>query len=252
MQVGNNILIFSPHFDDAIFSCGGSIVNWLSQGKNIFICTIFSGIPDYNNISNFASRLTTSGWVEKRADENRVALEELMIKHVSLDFLEALFRKLADGSFECNSWEDIFSVRPNYLEYEISLMKALCKKVLGRFDLKEFDIFLPLAIGGHIDHRLIFGLSKFFINQNIKKNNVFYYEDLPYAAIGELNEDKFYSLNLFAEIQEISLDEKLAAVKFYETGLRMGEGEGRVIAAIKHHAVFIGQDSKAGERFWRY
>jgi LmbE family N-acetylglucosaminyl deacetylase len=37
------ILIFEPHPDDVAFQIGGSVAKWVSQGREVFVCTVTNG-----------------------------------------------------------------------------------------------------------------------------------------------------------------------------------------------------------------
>lgn len=40
-----NVLVFAPHPDDEVLGCGGSIARYISEGNNVFVCIVTSGLP---------------------------------------------------------------------------------------------------------------------------------------------------------------------------------------------------------------
>jgi len=63
------ILIFEPHPDDVAFQISGSVFKWISEGKDLMICTITKG-----NNSTFDIDVTAAKIEEIMADEHERAL----------------------------------------------------------------------------------------------------------------------------------------------------------------------------------
>ena len=47
------IIYFSPHLDDAIFSCGGIIAHQVNEGKEVAVWTFFTSDPPADNLTAF-------------------------------------------------------------------------------------------------------------------------------------------------------------------------------------------------------
>ena len=96
-------IFLSPHLDDVVYSCGGTIGVQVSSGLRPLVITIFGGIPPANtNLSPFALQQHRK-WgadptkepgniVEVRRQEDAAALDYLQADYLWLDFLDAIYR----------------------------------------------------------------------------------------------------------------------------------------------------------------
>src|SRR6266704_2314239 len=94
-------IFLSPHFDDVVYSCGGTLGIQVSVGLRPLVITIFGGAPAANaEISSFANT-TQSKWglgrlpaniIEARRQEDAAALDLLGVDYLWLDYPEAIYR----------------------------------------------------------------------------------------------------------------------------------------------------------------
>ncbi len=250
MKIKNNVTFFSPHFDDAIFSSGGTILKYLKQGKNVSVVTIFSGVPNQDSLSDFSLRITYPGWAEERIEENLNALNSIKVEVINLDFLDAIFRKNDLGQDLCLSWDDVFSENKDKHKEEVILYNLIKKNVLEHIHGLADIIYFPLSLGNHIDHILINTIAK-ELNSIDDKLNIYYYEDLPYAN-NSININKLLESYLIEKIEEIDINNKISLVSKYKKGLSIGEGYFSTISNIKEHASIISEQGGYFERFWKY
>ncbi|HPT08684.1 MAG TPA: PIG-L family deacetylase [bacterium] len=248
MKKRNKVFFFSPHFDDAIFSCGGTIINHLQNGDEVSAVTVFSAIPNYKNLSKFSSNLIGLNWVESRVLENFKVLDKINVKIVNLDFLDVIFRKDDVGRDVCSSWYDVFLKNNDNYKKENNLFILIKEKVLKLLELKPNIIYFPLSIGGHVDHVVVNKISR-ELSLSKKNLKVYYYEDLPYAnyslKINELLND--YSIK---KVEEININKKISLVSAYRVGLGIGSNSSFVISSIKEYSTKIGKNNNNFERFW--
>ena len=147
----------SPHFDDAAYSCGGLIWEQVQQGDRVSILTICAGTPPPGPISDYAQSLHTR-WatgleaVDVRAEENRYSSQILGAKVINLNIPDVIYRRSpADGSPICASDADLTAeLRPE----EGPLIDKLIDQLDKKIPLNS-EITSPLALGGHVDHRLV-------------------------------------------------------------------------------------------------
>jgi LmbE family N-acetylglucosaminyl deacetylase len=133
-----DVVYVSPHLDDAALSCSARILRDVAAGKRVLVATVFSaGAPDE----------------ARRKREDRRAMKRLGVEHVHLDYRDAPWRNRRFDSFRA-----------------IVLGKADFRLRL-RFDADE--IVAPLAIGTHVDHRIVHAAFP----------RAMYYEDRPYAFV---------------------------------------------------------------------
>ena len=168
-------LFISPHLDDAVISCALRILQERRAGKTAAVATLCSsglGIPG----------LLAPYSVRRREDE--AALSVLGVDDpIQLGFKDAPFRNLFYTSFQ----RIILGEHPNDAPYAKELaarVAQLCK------ELTPETVFLPLAVGTHIDHRHTHRLWRTLSPET----KIVFYEDRPYS---------FLPLNLQLRLTEI-------------------------------------------------
>jgi LmbE family N-acetylglucosaminyl deacetylase len=188
-----NILVISPHFDDACYSIGG----FLSQNtsKKLILLTVFSKsmvaptthflkpvlkFSDLGLFRNVQTRYVSS----QRKKEDLHYCKSLNAKHVILPFQDySLRRYKADPKLGSNSPSvaKSFETEPIFE----SVLKAIQPVLKSSYD----SIFCPLAIGGHVDHLIVYTAAKKLLKSGLSATtNIYFYEDLPYASRFDLDE----------------------------------------------------------------
>ena len=156
-------VILSPHLDDAVLSCGGSIAAQVASGDQVIVLTLFSA----------ATGEARGRWAE-RADEDRHAASQLGFRAAHLGLPDAPFRDPCYTSFRTIVFGD---AQPH------AAWVDRCTRGLAawlRSDGKPDELWAPLGVGAHIDHRLTFAAA-----QRIDLPLVLY-EDRPYALCDQL------------------------------------------------------------------
>ena len=157
---GNDVMqwiYLSPHFDDAAFSCGGLIWEQVQKGDQVSILTVCAGEPPAGPISAYAQSLHTR-WetgldaVAVRREENLCSCQILGAEIISLTIPDVIYRRSSvDGSPICESDADLFAgLRPEEYPLVGNIMIELDNLVP-----RDSEIVSPLALGGHVDHRLV-------------------------------------------------------------------------------------------------
>jgi len=89
------LLVLSPHYDDAVFSCGSLV----AAVPGSTVVTVYTGLPknsdmqtDWDRRCGFSSAREA---MQCRADENRKALAALQAQGVELDFLDSQYAQAA-------------------------------------------------------------------------------------------------------------------------------------------------------------
>jgi LmbE family N-acetylglucosaminyl deacetylase len=161
-------LFLSPHFDDAVWSCGGRIANLTRRGDTVVVGTVFSGMADepiqdgWRQIANNKCRIV----------ENRNALRRLNAKSVDLGYLEAALRKGRDREYEHPNPTTLFDAKTIPPDGMIPL---LAESLAVLFDGAWDSINVPLSTGGHVDHVLVRKAA-----ERCTGTPLTYYEDFPY------------------------------------------------------------------------
>lgn len=188
----------SPHYDDAIGSCGGKIYMDYLNNENPTIITIFSKAKE--PFSNYAKDLH-SYWnlnnpLSDRKKENTNACQIIHAKEQSLQYEDAIYR-IHNGEYLYPGNGDIFKqIHHKDESLHIKIAKDI-KKIVN----KEDKLYFPLGIGNHVDH-IIANL----VGNNLKAEgyNITYYIDFSYEG---------HVLSKYKKKETIILDNKIIKQK---------------------------------------
>jgi LmbE family N-acetylglucosaminyl deacetylase len=167
----------SPHFDDVVLSCGGLIWEQTQAGFSVNIWTICAGIPKAEPLSDFAQSLHTR-WetgdqaVENRRREDSAACARLSATSRRFPILDCIYRRSEPIGFLYTSEEALFgSLHPA----EQGLIHRLSIDLGQALDPRD-ELVVPLALGGHVDHRLVRAAAE------SADHPLRYYADYPYVC----------------------------------------------------------------------
>jgi LmbE family N-acetylglucosaminyl deacetylase len=169
-------IYISPHFDDAVLSCGGLIREQTRQGLRVEIWTVFAGNPASGTLSEFARR-THNLWgtgdarqtVALRKAEDLEAAARVGADPVHFDFLDCIYRLSRRGA---PLYPETVFAAPHPAD------RALPKRIARtlRSELLPGDVLAcPLALGAHVDHVLARQAAE-SLDQPLR-----YYADIPYV-----------------------------------------------------------------------
>jgi len=177
-------LFVSPHLDDAIYSCGGTLAKLIKEKNEVLIATVFSASPlAAGSLSSFAQEIhkrwqqanpDSTDLVEIRRTEDAAACEVLNIEYTHLDFLDCIYRNNSQG-WLYDTDEKLFGTvddSENELKQEI-IQKVQLIENLG----KQTKVYCPLAIGDHVDHQLV----KQALTESDLADQLIFYQDYPYV-----------------------------------------------------------------------
>jgi LmbE family N-acetylglucosaminyl deacetylase len=208
-----NIVVFSPHLDDAVLSAGSLISYASGRGIPVEVITLFSEGTDL--ISTATKTLLRNAeftdakvYFEARRVEDKVALNELgTVKVRHLHYIDSAWRKSEKGdSLYSDSQLAEIDTKDNALHHQLV---STFKTLLSNTD--KTGIFAPLGRGKHVDHQLTRDVSKEIFPQTI------FYEDFPYSAYYE-NEDSFITENNLVPVEwKGDYEAKKRAILQYKT-----------------------------------
>ena len=170
----SDIVILSPHLDDAVLSLGGMIGREVAAGRIVEVVSCFTAGPPLDSIS--PERRVFGDYSMRRAEDER-ALAVLGARHRWLDLHERIWREpplpRTNGVFPTH----VFRTPPHMGDFaELKPIRAAIGEILD----SGATIYAPLAIGHHVDHvevtlaalREVLGRGAF--------DRIRFYED-PYA-----------------------------------------------------------------------
>lgn len=176
-------IFLSPHFDDAVYSCGGTLGVQVSVGLRPLVITVCAGVPEHTVLSSFAIDIhrrmgfsqDASKAVQARRQEDAAAMELLGVDYLWLDYPDAIYRGtpayyprenlLIGGEVHAGDrWID-----EKLADVLVGLQKRLPDTVW----------YAPLGIGRHVDHQIVCSAADRLTRQGARVN---LYEDFPYVA----------------------------------------------------------------------
>lgn len=175
-----NAIYLSPHLDDAVFSCGGLIARQIAEGGAVTIVTIFAGDPPEGPLSDFALELHER-WghpddpIAMRRAEDLEACASLGAAALHMSVPDAIYRTSEDGQ---PLYPDLQAVFGEVDPADQPLIAGL-HAAFGEIASETSHVYVPRAIGGHVDHRLVRAAARGL------ERRLWYYPDFPYAARGQ-------------------------------------------------------------------
>ncbi|MDP3995673.1 MAG: glycoside hydrolase family 3 N-terminal domain-containing protein, partial [bacterium] len=271
-EIQIDILIFSPHPDDEVLCCGGTILKAVKEGKNVKVVFLTNGD---------AYTQSVSAWLEKQADEfapedyinlGKERQEEALraAKKLGLEKNDLIFLSYPDNGL-FNLWNNLYeglylseTTNTNSSPYELTynLAKQGYTKENVILDIKDIlekyqpgKIYLPNILDTHRDHQasnefVLSALNKLDLETNndwLGSLGSFYY--LVHDTGGILDEE-FYSYasyspyvfsrepNYEEDISDFRKEKNLALKEYYSQ------------AITEEDAEFLNSFDKDVELFW--
>jgi LmbE family N-acetylglucosaminyl deacetylase len=175
-------IYISPHFDDAVLSCGGLIWEQTHSGIPVEIWTVMAGDPPSGPISDLITRVhadwktgTPQETVALRRIEDRKAARSVGATVRHLKIVDALYRRTNTGNLLYT--QDVLGDIPVHPR-DTGLVEEVTRQIAE--NLAPHDtIVCPLGLGNHVDHvitrRAIEALHR----------PTWYYADVPYLLRNE-------------------------------------------------------------------
>lgn len=177
-------IFLSPHFDDVVYSCGGTLGVQISVGLRPLVITIFGGTPepgtslspfalDTHRKMGFSQDANTV--VATRRREDAAAMEHLGVDYLWLDYPDAIYRG-NPAYYTQNSQLMGNEVNPGdrWIDEELAEMLIGLRK-----RLPDAVWYAPLGAGHHVDHQIVCSAADRLTQLGAKVN---LYEDFPYVA----------------------------------------------------------------------
>lgn len=206
-------IFLSPHFDDVVYSCGGTLGVQVSCGLRPLVITVFGGFPaPQTPLSPLASQVhrgmgvnASQGAkevVETRREEDARALEYLHVDYLWLDFPEALYR--GHPAYYTQLTELIGGeIHPA----DQSIDRQLAEDLLALQErLPDAVWYAPLSVGRHVDHQIVCSAADRLRQRGAKVN---LYEDFPYVLKAGALERRKEELGLALEPALVEMSEML-------------------------------------------
>lgn len=215
------IFYISPHYDDAVGSCGARMSRDKMENE-VNLITVFSEVKkpfsEYANMLHAYWNLKNP--LSDRKNENINVCKFLKINNIMLGFFDSIYRTF-NNEYIYPSQESIFS-KVSPLDSE--LIENI-KIAILRYITKEDLIFFPLGVGSHVDHIIVSEVGKILKSENYKVSFYldFYYTGMLPEMCESLDEVKIKFDSNF-------VNDKINAVKLYKSQVHMLYGDESKIA----------------------
>ena len=148
-------VIISPHFDDGVFSCGGTASELTAAGHAVLVITMMGGLfhgelPDTPILADLHQRWRAGDDpLRQRQIEDEQASQTLGVDFMHVPLPDCVYRLAGDLALY-PSEESLFAdVHP--ADYAPRLLKGI--------QIPELEtatrIYLPLGVGHHVDHQIV-------------------------------------------------------------------------------------------------
>jgi LmbE family N-acetylglucosaminyl deacetylase len=169
------LVYLSPHLDDVVLSCGGLVAQQVSADEAVTVFTVCAGDSPVGELTPFAYDLhrrwggAGSPMAARRA-EDLVACGRLGASVVHYPLSDAIYRRGPGGEALYPDAASIFGRMHPADDSRVEELAASLRQAIPQ----DAAIYVPLALGGHVDHRLT-RLAAERLGRPL-----WYYRDLPY------------------------------------------------------------------------
>jgi LmbE family N-acetylglucosaminyl deacetylase len=174
------LFVLSPHLDDSVYSAGGQLSQQVRAGGAAVVLNLFAGAPGgalSPLAQEFHDRQGIADLVAHRIGLDRAAAGRLGASPVYLAFRDCLYRGSADGG----TWyyTDPGQVFGPPHPAEAHLAEEVAEAIVPLLPPdRQVRVLAPLAVGGHVDHRIVRDAGLLLARQGWP---VCFYEDIPYV-----------------------------------------------------------------------
>lgn len=240
-------LYLSPHFDDAVLSCGGQIYEQTARGERVLILTVAAGEPQtavrsfFADYQHFVWGLSAEEVVASRRMEDARAAAHVGAEVLLWSLPDAIYRLDPEtGEPLYTSNETLFGpLSPA----EAPLIAGLAAQMgtlppAGRF-------FAPLGLGNHVDHQLVRAAAEQAFD------DLLYYEDYPYVqrepeSLAALLQPPEAWQSLLFPLSEAAVAARIEAIGAYQSQLGVLFNGAEAMARLVREQIAV----TGGERCW--
>lgn len=215
-------VFISPHFDDAVLSCGGTIHQLVSTGKKVFVMTMMAGLfkgdlPDTPILEDLHQRWEAGeNPLLTRQKEDINSLEALQANYMHVPLTDCVYR-VVDGVPLYPSEASLFGeVNPD--DFAPRFLNAVG---VVFSDLPKV-MYVPLGVGHHVDHQIVRDWGLNFLDKKPGHTTVKFYAEYPYLNSDNAIDEALSYFSISLESNNVILDEeditaKVDAITHYKS-----------------------------------
>lgn len=217
-----NILVLSPHLDDAGLDCADHIVQWKDRGDRVKVITVFSSYRtsvfslDANKFMRLSGFDSLHSFEAERKREDIKAMKMLCVEWAHLNFVDGGFRTYKNIPVY-SDYRVLFSGRIAKEDRIIERKLTIMPQYLQSLILADF-VCVPFGIGNHADHLIVRRVAESII----PNEKIVYYVDYPYALKIKHWRIKYVQKILQSEVSILSMsDNKRKVLGCYSSQTRL-------------------------------
>lgn len=239
----------SPHLDDAVLSCGGSIARYSAAGMRVLVVTLCTALPQ-GPFSTLAEEfhgqwsLPPDQVVRARLHEDMIAMERVGADSYWAGMSDALYRR-----------SDVYCTRAALFGVPLPddvLLPTLHDFICAlRSRTPRAALYAPLGVGNHIDHQIAYTVAR-----AVGGDALAFYEDFPYVAVPGAIEERVAALGggFVTSIIDIdaTLRRKIGAIESYVSQIvaLFGDTDTMRHQVVAYAEALRPEDCTYGERLW--
>lgn len=173
------IQVISPHFDDAVLSCGQHILDWQEDGYEVEVITVFTEFEASVLSEDSASFVKECGveslaaFRKLREREDTEAMKRLGVKKYRwLGCIDGGFRE-SEGVPTYRTHDELFSGKVLDSDDWIDQLSDSLQNAID----PQATVVIPLGFGAHADHLIVRQIGE----EVCSKKRLSWYIDIPYA-----------------------------------------------------------------------
>lgn len=225
-------VFLSPHYDDAVYSCGGTIHQLTQRGEPVLIVTVMGGAPPDPPPNTPIVRDLHQRWAagddpiaeRQREDKQAAALLGAQVMH--WDIPDCVYRVSTTGEAlhptEGTLWHTIHPHDPATTRLQQTAIPHA----------QTAQVYAPMGVGGHVDHLVVRAWAQ------TQSDDVIFYPEYPYTEQAGAVETAQHALAMHFALQphtvlltETDIAAKIKGVKAYRSQISTFWQDERSLAA---------------------
>lgn len=257
-------IFLSPHFDDAVYSCCGTIHSLVASGERCHIITVMAGKPLFVKLDTPILRDLHKRWdagsdpiaVRRAEDEAAAALLGATVTH--LEIPDCVYRS-ADGVALYPTEEALWGyIHPD--DDAVEDLRSISGLISGMGASQRTGhattIYAPLAVGDHVDHLLVRDWAREVAGANAHIRLRFY-TDYPYMRDDSRIDAARQTLAQPVTPEDVLLTDadiqaRIAAMACYKSQISTFWQDRAAMDADVRGSLLRNDDGHPVERFWLF
>jgi LmbE family N-acetylglucosaminyl deacetylase len=253
-QPSGAAIFLSPHYDDVVLSCGGTVARLADGGYTPVIVTIFAGAILDELLTEFATWKHTR-WGIASVDDVQAQRQAEDLAAATILGCRTQWLGFPDAIYRANRYSSDTELFGSVHTTEAGLIDLIAGEIRSLPEWRDaIKIYVPLGIGDHVDHQLVYAVGRQLAAGGAR---VFAYEDCPYAIHTPAAVDRRLAM-LAGEVGsaeyvaiDTAIERRISAIHAYRSQLPViFRFTNDVVTTVLAHARRIGGAIGSAERFW--